>query len=130
MCKVESCLRLLNHKVQLMKLMLTRAIPLFNSRNNKHLCEYLFFLCVECNVFLWCWKYVSFFLVCCLKTGTQPFNRAMLFNVGFKEAMKDVVWDCIIFHDVDHLPENDRNYYGCGEMPRHFAAKLDKYMYM
>uniref|UniRef100_A0A8B9MWD7 glucosylceramide beta-1,4-galactosyltransferase n=1 Tax=Accipiter nisus TaxID=211598 RepID=A0A8B9MWD7_9AVES len=71
---------------------------------------------------------VSF--VFCLKTGTQPFNRAMLFNVGFKEAMKDAVWDCIIFHDVDHLPENDRNYYGCGEMPRHFAAKLDKYMYI
>lgn len=71
---------------------------------------------------------VSF--VFCVKTGTQPFNRAMLFNVGFKEAMKDAVWDCIIFHDVDHLPENDRNYYGCGEMPRHFAAKLDKYMYM
>ncbi|NXS16163.1 B4GT6 galactosyltransferase, partial [Mystacornis crossleyi] len=64
------------------------------------------------------------------QTGTQPFNRAMLFNVGFKEAMKDAVWDCIIFHDVDHLPENDRNYYGCGEMPRHFAAKLDKYMYI
>ncbi|XP_007487263.1 beta-1,4-galactosyltransferase 6 isoform X3 [Monodelphis domestica] len=64
------------------------------------------------------------------QTGTQPFNRAMLFNVGFKEAMKDMVWDCIIFHDVDHLPENDRNYYGCGEMPRHFAAKLDKYMYI
>lgn len=54
----------------------------------------------------------------------------MLFNVGFKEAMKDNAWDCVIFHDVDHLPENDRNYYGCGEMPRHFAAKLDKYMYM
>nr|XP_044991003.1 beta-1,4-galactosyltransferase 6 isoform X2 [Jaculus jaculus] len=64
------------------------------------------------------------------QTGTQPFNRAMLFNVGFKEAMKDSVWDCVIFHDVDHLPENDRNYYGCGEMPRHFAAKLDKYMYI
>nr|XP_038953012.1 beta-1,4-galactosyltransferase 6 isoform X1 [Rattus norvegicus] len=64
------------------------------------------------------------------QTGTQPFNRAMLFNVGFKEAMKDRAWDCVIFHDVDHLPENDRNYYGCGEMPRHFAAKLDKYMYI
>lgn len=54
----------------------------------------------------------------------------MLFNIGFKEAMKNNDWDCIIFHDVDHLPENDRNYYGCSEMPRHFAAKLDKYMYM
>lgn len=66
----------------------------------------------------------------CFQAGTQPFNRAMLFNVGFKEAMKDLDWDCVVFHDVDHIPENDRNYYGCGQMPRHFAAKLDKYMYM
>uniref|UniRef100_H3BCF4 Beta-1,4-galactosyltransferase n=1 Tax=Latimeria chalumnae TaxID=7897 RepID=H3BCF4_LATCH len=64
------------------------------------------------------------------QAGTQPFNRAMLFNVGFLEAMKDLDWDCVIFHDVDHIPENDRNYYGCGQMPRHFAAKLDKYMYL
>lgn len=54
----------------------------------------------------------------------------MLFNVGFKEAIKDLDWDCVVFHDVDHIPENDRNYYGCGQMPRHFATKLDKYMYM
>lgn len=54
----------------------------------------------------------------------------MLFNVGFKEAMKDLNWDCVIFHDVDHILENDRNYYGCGEMPRHFAVKLNKYSYM
>lgn len=64
------------------------------------------------------------------QTGTQPFNRAMLFNVGFREAMKDLDWDCLVFHDVDHIPENDRNYYGCTNMPRHFAAKLDKYMYL
>ncbi|KAI5934152.1 Beta-1,4-galactosyltransferase 6 [Manis javanica] len=64
------------------------------------------------------------------KTGTQPFNRAMLFNVDFKEAMKDSVWDGVIFHHVNHLPGKDRNYYRCGEMPRHFAAKLDKYMYI
>lgn len=62
--------------------------------------------------------------------GNEPFNRAMLFNVGFKEAMKDAEWDCMIFHDVDHLMESDRNYYGCGEMPRHFAVKLNKYSYM
>ncbi|XP_075884645.1 beta-1,4-galactosyltransferase 5 [Nelusetta ayraudi] len=62
--------------------------------------------------------------------GTESFNRAMLFNVGFKEAMKDLDWDCLIFHDVDHLMENDRNYYGCRDMPRHFAVKLDKYYYM
>ncbi|XP_036388279.1 beta-1,4-galactosyltransferase 5-like [Megalops cyprinoides] len=64
------------------------------------------------------------------QTGDQPFNRAMLFNVGFREAMKDSDWDCMVFHDVDHIPENDRNYYGCGKMPRHFAVELDKYSYM
>lgn len=64
------------------------------------------------------------------QSGTEPFNRAMLFNVGYKEAMKDLDWDCLIFHDVDHLMENDRNYYGCTDMPRHFAVKLDKYYYM
>lgn len=64
------------------------------------------------------------------QSGTEPFNRAMLFNVGYKEAMKDLDWDCLIFHDVDHLIENDRNYYGCTDMPRHFAVKLDKYYYM
>ncbi|XP_077109420.1 LOW QUALITY PROTEIN: beta-1,4-galactosyltransferase 5 [Ranitomeya variabilis] len=64
------------------------------------------------------------------QTGNHQFNRAMLFNIGFLEAMKDLEWDCLIFHDVDHIPENDRNYYGCQNMPRHFAAKLDKYMYL
>ncbi|XP_039590961.1 beta-1,4-galactosyltransferase 5 [Polypterus senegalus] len=64
------------------------------------------------------------------QTGSKPFNRAMLFNVGFLEAMKDLDWDCMIFHDVDHILENDRNYYGCKDMPRHFAVKLDKYSYL
>ncbi|XP_017553723.1 beta-1,4-galactosyltransferase 5 [Pygocentrus nattereri] len=64
------------------------------------------------------------------QASDEPFNRAMLFNVGFKEAMKDLHWDCVIFHDVDHILENDRNYYGCSEMPRHFAVKLNKYSYM
>ncbi|XP_070964410.1 beta-1,4-galactosyltransferase 5 [Oncorhynchus clarkii lewisi] len=64
------------------------------------------------------------------QVGSEPFNRAMLFNVGFREAMRDLDWDCMVFHDVDHMLENDRNYYGCGNMPRHFAVKLNKYSYM
>ena len=35
----------------------------------------------------------------------------MLFNVGFVEAMKDHNWTCVIFHDVDLIPEDDRNVY-------------------
>ena len=49
------------------------------------------------------------------------FNRAMLFNVGYMEAMKVSDWDCLgqslsltvinsltvslVFHDVDLIPE-------------------------
>ncbi|KAL2103297.1 hypothetical protein ACEWY4_000165 [Coilia grayii] len=63
------------------------------------------------------------------QTGDELFNRAMLFNVGFLEALKDHPWDCMIFHDVDHIPESDWNYYGCNDMPRHYAVKLDKLPY-
>ena len=45
------------------------------------------------------------------QTDQNPFNRAMLFNVGFVEAMKDHNWTCVIFHDVDLIPEDDRNVY-------------------
>jgi hypothetical protein len=34
--------------------------------------------------------------------------RAILYNLGFVEAMKMKAWDCFIFHDVDHYPEDLR----------------------
>ena len=53
----------------------------------------------------------------------------MLLNVGFVEALKFYNFDCFVFHDVDHIPENDRNYYGCDGMPRHFTEQLDIHDY-
>jgi GT2 family glycosyltransferase len=55
----------------------------------------------------------------------SKFNRAMLMNIGYAEAIKDHDWQCFIFHDVDLLPENDRNIYSCPESPRHMSAAID-----
>jgi hypothetical protein len=39
-------------------------------------------------------------------------------------------FDCYIFHDVDMLPEDDRNFYGCGHwLPRHVGAYVNKWDY-
>ena len=57
------------------------------------------------------------------------FNRAELFNIGFKEALKLEDFDCFIFTDVDLLPEDDRNYYGCPTSPRHMSVAIDKFNY-
>ena len=58
------------------------------------------------------------------------FNRGFLFNVGFKEALKDSDYECFILHDVDLLPENDYNTYTCStDHPKHFSAAIDKWKY-
>uniref|UniRef100_A0A1B6HUM2 Beta-1,4-N-acetylgalactosaminyltransferase n=1 Tax=Homalodisca liturata TaxID=320908 RepID=A0A1B6HUM2_9HEMI len=63
------------------------------------------------------------------QAGDGPFNRAMLFNVGFLEALKLREFDCFIFHDVDLLPEDDRNFYTCPEQPRHMSVAVDIFQY-
>ena len=61
--------------------------------------------------------------------GTNQFNRAALFDVGFLEARKLYPFDCFIFHDVDLLPEDRRNRYVCGDRPRHMSVAVDKFKY-
>ncbi|KAK2179510.1 hypothetical protein NP493_484g03000 [Ridgeia piscesae] len=53
------------------------------------------------------------------------FNRAMLMNIGFVEASKLYNYQCFIFHDVDLLPEDDRNIYSCPDQPRHMSAAVN-----
>ena len=53
----------------------------------------------------------------------------MLFNVGFREASRLSTWDCFIFHDVDLLPEDDRNLYRCPDQPRHMSVAVSKFNY-
>ncbi|GFO37473.1 beta-1,4-galactosyltransferase 1 [Plakobranchus ocellatus] len=57
------------------------------------------------------------------------FNRGMLFNVGYLEALKRDDYDCFIFHDVDMIPTNDFCLYKCTHNPRHFLSGVSKWHY-
>ena len=62
------------------------------------------------------------------QTIIREFNRGALFNVGFIEAMKIKQWDCVVFHDVDLLPIDDRNLYTCSnERPQHYSLAIDRF---
>ncbi|KAI6178792.1 Beta-1,4-N-acetylgalactosaminyltransferase bre-4 [Aphelenchoides besseyi] len=61
--------------------------------------------------------------------ANQTFNRAKLMNVGFVEANRFYDFNCMIFHDIDLLPEDDRNLYSCPEKPRHMSVAVDKFNY-
>lgn len=63
------------------------------------------------------------------QSGDLAFNKAKLMNIGFKEALQDDDFDCVVFHDVDLLPEDDRLLYRCDETPKHFSVAIDKYGY-
>ena len=59
----------------------------------------------------------------------DPFNRGKLMNVGYKEAMKYFPYDCLVFHDVDLLLEDDRMMYNCQSSPQHLSVSLNKFKY-
>lgn len=63
------------------------------------------------------------------ETGDMKFNRAMLMNVGFVEALKQYDYDCFVFHDVDLVPEDDRNLYTCPRQPRHMSVAINTMNY-
>ncbi len=50
-------------------------------------------------------------------------------NVGVREALKVDKFDCFIFHDVDLLPENDKNIYFCDNHIRQLSSAIDEMRY-
>ncbi|XP_061183111.1 beta-1,4-galactosyltransferase 4-like isoform X2 [Saccostrea echinata] len=61
--------------------------------------------------------------------GNTAFNKGRVMNAGFLEAVKIFEFDCVFFHDVDLIPENDRILYECGEQPRHLSVAIDEHGY-
>jgi len=65
-----------------------------------------------------------------LQNSPTVFNKAAMMNVGFVEAVQRfTAMDCVMFHDVDHLLENDRALMNCGQQPHHYAAAMDEWNY-
>ncbi|XP_058530107.1 beta-1,4-galactosyltransferase 3-like [Ochotona princeps] len=63
------------------------------------------------------------------QVNSTAFSRSRLRNVGFREAMQDEDWDCVFLHDVNVLPEDDRNLYTCDFFPAHVSVAIDKFKY-
>lgn len=62
--------------------------------------------------------------------GNLTFNKGISMNVGFVESLKEEDYDCFIFHDVDLIPENDANMYGCNrEAPKLLAVAISAFGY-
>ncbi|XP_046553230.1 beta-1,4-galactosyltransferase 4-like [Haliotis rubra] len=58
------------------------------------------------------------------------FNKALMMNAGFIEAVRLGKYDCYMFHDVDLIPEDDRIPYNCRpEQVVHLVAAVRKYYY-
>lgn len=61
--------------------------------------------------------------------GNLTFNKGRIMNAAFKEALKMFNFQCAVFHDVDLIPEDDRNMYTCPVMPRHMSVAIDEMNY-
>ena len=59
----------------------------------------------------------------------ELFNRGKLLNVGFREALKYLPFNCFVFHDVDLIPENENIPYNCQLSPAHLSVAIDKFEY-
>ncbi|XP_076445701.1 uncharacterized protein LOC143283381 isoform X1 [Babylonia areolata] len=61
--------------------------------------------------------------------GNLTFNKGRIMNAAFKEALKMYDFQCVVFHDVDLIPEDDRNMYSCPVMPRHMSVAINEMNY-
>ncbi|GAB6027923.1 hypothetical protein CHUAL_002137 [Chamberlinius hualienensis] len=59
------------------------------------------------------------------------FNKGILMNAAFLLSSElGPAFQCYVFHDVDLLPEDDRNMYSCPSFPRHMSVSVDQFKYI
>ena len=55
------------------------------------------------------------------------FNKGVLMNAAFLEALKDDKWDCFVFNDVDVVPSSDNFVYRCNlNYPVHISESMNR----
>ena len=53
----------------------------------------------------------------------EIFNKAQIMNSAFKYVINNTDFDCIFFHDVDLLSEDDRLLYKCrGKLEKFYSS--------
>ena len=89
------------------------------------------------KLFSWSWGAQQAFVICCCfflsnfifgpeivkwfwsENGLIDKNQKLL----FREAQRDFPWNCLIFHDIDLLPQNETNTYRCSKVRLYCLAK-------
>ncbi|CAF3593672.1 unnamed protein product [Rotaria sordida] len=61
--------------------------------------------------------------------GNGTYNKGVLMNAAFIYASNEYDFQCFVFHDVDLIPEDDRNMYSCPILPRHMSAAVNEMNY-
>ncbi|TPP63436.1 Beta 14 N acetylgalactosaminyltransferase [Fasciola gigantica] len=70
---------------------------------------------------------ICYLIVVSEQIGTEPFNKGMLMNAAFVEALRLFPFHCITLHDVDLLALSDDTPYGCPTFPQHTSVHIDKF---
>ncbi|CAG9788595.1 unnamed protein product [Diatraea saccharalis] len=60
-----------------------------------------------------------------LPSGNYKFNKGALYNIGFIETQRFGTWDCLVFHDVDLIPLDERLLYTCPRNPIHMSPAVE-----
>ena len=63
---------------------------------------------------------INYTIIVVEQLSESKFNRAKLLNVGYLHITNHLPeCPCLVFHDVDLMPLDDRNSYVCLNTPRH-----------